>query len=113
MKTYPIIPELNVPGNILTRLLPRRVDGPVHALNFQRSIERLGESTMPLNLAARWNRRIVGGDSWGMFSCPRRFIGKAVCRVRFTARGQVRSRRTGFGRSAISSIASRVAFASL
>src|ERR1700690_1943950 len=52
MKTYPIIPELNVPGNILTRLLPRRVDGPVHALNFQRSIERLGESIIETDAGA-------------------------------------------------------------
>lgn len=55
----------------------------------------------------------MGGESWAMFVCPRRFMGKAVCCVRFTARGQVRSRRTGFGLSAISSIASRAAFASL
>ena len=40
-------------------------------------------------------------------------MGKAVCCVRFTARGQVRSRRAGFGLSEISSIASRTAFASL
>jgi hypothetical protein len=37
----------------------------------------------------------------------------AVCCVRFTARGQVRSRRAGFGLSAISLIASRVAFSSV
>ena len=48
-----------------------------------------------------------------MFFCPRLFMGKAVCYVRFTARGQVRSRRAGFGLSAISSTASRAAFASL
>ena len=48
-----------------------------------------------------------------MFICSRRFMGNAVCCVRFTARGQVRSRRAGFGLSAISLIASRVAFSSL
>ena len=48
-----------------------------------------------------------------MFFCSRRFIRKAVCCVRFTARGQVRSRRAGFGLSEISSIASRTAFVSL
>src|SRR6516164_6745516 len=40
-------------------------------------------------------------------------MGNAVCCVLFTARGQVRSRRTGLGLSMISSIASRVAAASL
>ena len=48
-----------------------------------------------------------------MFFCSRRFMRKAVCCVRFTARGEVRSRRAGFGLSVISSIASRTAFASL
>src|SRR5271170_81903 len=40
-------------------------------------------------------------------------MGNAVCCVLFTARGQVRSRRAGLGLSRISSIASRVAAASL
>lgn len=56
---------------------------------------------------------MVGGESCSMFFCPRRFMGKVVCCVRFTARGQVRSLRAGFGLSLISSIASRVALASL
>ena len=43
MKTHPIIPELDVPGNIFACFLPRRVDGPVHALHFQRGIESFSE----------------------------------------------------------------------
>ena len=46
------------------------------------------------------------------FSWVRFFVGKVVWLIRLTARGQVRSRRGGFGRSAISSIASRVALSS-
>jgi hypothetical protein len=48
-----------------------------------------------------------------MFFWSRRFMGNAVCCIRFTARGQVRSRRTGLGLSRISSTASRVAAVSL
>jgi hypothetical protein len=43
MKTHAIASDLNVTGNIFARFLPRRVGGPVHPLDFQRSIERLGE----------------------------------------------------------------------
>ena len=52
-------------------------------------------------------RRIVREISLNSF-----LRGKSVWLIRFTARGQVRSRRGGFGRSAISSIASRAAFSS-
>src|SRR5487761_338353 len=43
MKTPLIIAELDVPGNILPGFLPRRVNRPVHPLDFQCSIERLSE----------------------------------------------------------------------
>ena len=46
MKTHPIIAELDVPRNILLRLLPRRVNRPVHALDLHRSIERLGKGVI-------------------------------------------------------------------
>src|ERR1700758_2382299 len=46
-----------------------------------------------------------------MFFCLGCFIGWTLCRDRFTARGQERSRRGGLGLSRISSIASRVATA--
>jgi hypothetical protein len=45
-----------------------------------------------------------------MFFCSRRFMGNDVCCVRFTARGQVRSLRAGFGLSAISLSAFWVSF---
>jgi hypothetical protein len=47
-----------------------------------------------------------------MFFSVRFFWGNELCLNRFTARGQVRSLRGGFGRSAISSIAALVAFSS-
>src|SRR6201987_1774278 len=47
-----------------------------------------------------------------MFFSVRFFWGNELCLNRFTARGQVRSLRGGFGRSAISSIASLEAFSS-
>src|SRR6266516_3169364 len=43
METGPIVPELDVPGNILLRFLPREVDGTVDPLDLHRRIERLGE----------------------------------------------------------------------
>src|SRR6266480_1807138 len=44
METHPIVPELDVPGNILLRFLPCRVDGTVDPLDLHCRIERLGES---------------------------------------------------------------------
>jgi len=44
METQPIIPQLDVPGNILFRLLPRRVNGTVDSFDFYCGVERLGES---------------------------------------------------------------------
>jgi hypothetical protein len=55
---------------------------------------------------------MVGGESCVMFRWVRFFVGKVVWLIRFTALGQVRSRRGGLGRSAISSIASRAALSS-
>jgi len=46
MKTRPIIAELDVPRNILLRLLPCRVNRPVNALDLHRSIERLGQGVI-------------------------------------------------------------------
>ena len=46
MKTHPIIAELDVPRNILLRLLPRRVNSPVNALDLNRSIERFGQGVI-------------------------------------------------------------------
>jgi hypothetical protein len=43
MKTHAIIPDLDVAGNIIACLLPSRVGGAVHPLDFQRSIERLSQ----------------------------------------------------------------------
>lgn len=57
--------------------------------------------------------RIVGGESCTMFFSVRFFCENELCLSRFTARGQVRSLRGGFGRSEISSIVSRVALSSL
>src|SRR5215467_8938831 len=44
VETFPIVADLDVPGNILLRFLPRRVDGTVDPLDLHRRIERLGES---------------------------------------------------------------------
>jgi hypothetical protein len=49
METNPIVPELDVPRNILSRLLSRRVSRPVNALDFQRGIKRFGQAAMPFN----------------------------------------------------------------
>jgi hypothetical protein len=46
METHPIVPELDVPGNILLRFLPCRVDGTVDPLDLHCRIERLGESVI-------------------------------------------------------------------
>src|SRR6266567_6014381 len=43
MKTHPIVPELNVPRNILLRLLSRRVSCPVDALDFQGGVKGFGQ----------------------------------------------------------------------
>src|SRR5260370_2346552 len=43
VKTSPIIPQLDVPGNCLLRFLPGRVDGPVNQLDLNRRIHRLGQ----------------------------------------------------------------------
>ena len=43
METGLIVPELDVPGNILLRFLPRRIDGAVHPLDLYCRIERFGE----------------------------------------------------------------------
>ena len=44
METSPIVPELDVPRNILSRLLSRRVSRPVDPLDFQRGIKRFGQA---------------------------------------------------------------------
>src|SRR6266566_6572337 len=46
METSPIVAQLDIPRNILERLLPRRVSRPVDALNFQRGIERFGQAVV-------------------------------------------------------------------
>jgi len=46
METCPIIAELDVPRNIFLRLLPRRVNRPVYALDLHRGIERLGQGVI-------------------------------------------------------------------
>src|SRR6266436_5098555 len=43
VKTLSIIADLDVPRNILACFLPRRVDGPVHALDLNRRVERFGQ----------------------------------------------------------------------
>jgi hypothetical protein len=52
MKTHPIIADLDVAGNVFACLLPRRVGGPVHTLDFQRSIERLSEGIIEADAGA-------------------------------------------------------------
>ena len=44
METSPIIPELDVPRNVLSCFPDRRVHGAVDPLDFHRGIERFGES---------------------------------------------------------------------
>jgi hypothetical protein len=46
MKTHPIVPDLDVAGNIVACLLSRRIDCAVYALDFQRGIERLSEGVV-------------------------------------------------------------------
>jgi hypothetical protein len=46
METNPIVAQLDVPRNILKRLLPCRVSCAVDALNFQRRIERFGQAVV-------------------------------------------------------------------
>jgi len=43
METDPIVPELDVSGNILLRFLPRWIDGTVDPFDLYCRIERLGE----------------------------------------------------------------------
>src|SRR5438105_13776582 len=43
METDPIVPELDVSGNILLRFIPRRIDGTVGPFDLYCRIERLGE----------------------------------------------------------------------
>ena len=54
MKTHPIVPDLNVAGNVLAGLLSRRVDCAVHALDFQRGIERLSEGIVEADPGASY-----------------------------------------------------------
>ena len=49
METSPIIPELDVPGNVLSRFPDRRVHGTVNPLDFNSGIEGLGQRAMPFN----------------------------------------------------------------
>jgi len=46
METNLIVPEFDVPRNILFRLLPCRVNCPVDALYFKRRIERFGQAVV-------------------------------------------------------------------
>jgi hypothetical protein len=46
MKTSLIVAEFDVPGNILSRLLSRRVSCPVNTLDFQRGIERFRQAVV-------------------------------------------------------------------
>jgi hypothetical protein len=46
VKTSPIIAKLDVAGNIVACLLPRRVNSPVDTLNFQRGIERFRQAVV-------------------------------------------------------------------
>ena len=55
----------------------------------------------------------MGGEAWVMFTSVSRFTRYELCLDLFSARGQERCRRCGFGRSVISSIASAVFSASL
>src|SRR5260370_29151103 len=43
VKTSPIVPQLDVPGNCLLSFLPGRVDGPVDQLDLDRRIHGLGQ----------------------------------------------------------------------
>jgi hypothetical protein len=52
MKTHPIVPDLDVAGNIVACLLSRRIDCAVHALDFQCGIERLSEGVVEANPGA-------------------------------------------------------------
>jgi hypothetical protein len=52
MKTGPIVAELDPPGNVFPCLPPCRVDGPVDQLDFQRAIERFGESVIVADASA-------------------------------------------------------------
>ena len=52
MKTHPIVPDLDVAGNIVAGLLSRRVDCAVHALDFQCGIERLSEGIVEADSGA-------------------------------------------------------------
>src|SRR5215471_14430578 len=40
METFPIVADLDVPRNVLARTFPRRVGGPVDALDLHRGVER-------------------------------------------------------------------------
>src|SRR6266550_9568921 len=46
METSPIVPELDVPCNVLPCFLPCRVSSPVDALDFQRGIERFRQAVV-------------------------------------------------------------------
>ena len=43
METSSIIAKLDPPRNIFASLLPGRVNGPVHQLNLQRTVDRFGQ----------------------------------------------------------------------
>ncbi len=46
METNPIVPELDVPCNVLPCFLPCRISSPVNALDFQRGIERFRQAVV-------------------------------------------------------------------
>jgi hypothetical protein len=52
MKTGPILAELDPPGKVFPCLSPCRLSGPVDQLDFQRAIERFGESVIVADAGA-------------------------------------------------------------
>ena len=61
METSPIIPELDVPRNVLSCFSYGRVHGAVDPLDFHRSIERFGESIIEtLTGQYCWNCLLAG-----------------------------------------------------
>jgi hypothetical protein len=52
MKTGPILAELHPPGKVFLCLSPCRVNGPVGQLDFQRAIEKFGESVIVADASA-------------------------------------------------------------
>ena len=59
VETSPIIPELDVPGNILLRLLAGRVDGPVNPLDLNGRVERFRQRIVEADLSPNERRTVA------------------------------------------------------